>query len=145
MFFSLSTKEGKNLDTKNVKYMTFDNIEYALFPILNDVETKKIVTLFPEDDKQVIVENALERTLFGTLFDTQNKPKLYKSSVAFRIRQWLKNAKIGESTVIMSPSDYAIRVACETRGVKAKIFKQKRGQYRVVFDAKKKYARQKGA
>ncbi len=141
MFFSLSTKEGKNLDTKNVKYMTFDNIEYALFPILNDVETKKSVTPFSEDDKQVIVENALEQALFGT----QNKSKLYKSSVAFRVRQWLKNAKIGESTVIMSPSDYAIRVACETRGVKAKIFKQKRGQFRVVFDAKKKYARQKGA
>lgn len=135
MFISLQTNEGKRLDAKNVKYMTFDNVEYALFPVL------PTFTVMPK--KKIVLDETVNKNL-DEFFDVKKTKKVQVNSVAHKVRQWLSTAKIGESMVIKAPTDYAIRVACETRGVKAKIFKQKRGQYRVVFDAKKKYARQKG-
>lgn len=131
------TKEGKELDTKNVKYMTFDGVEFALFPVLSIVQKK----FFPTDAKEEKVGNALQAALFE---DEYSPSKTHKNSVAYRVRQWLSNAKVGQSTIIEAPTAYSIRVACETRGVKAKIFQQKRGSYRVIFDSRKKYARQKG-
>ena len=135
MFISIQTNEGKRLDAKNVKYMTFDNVEYALFPVLSSLPVPK---------KKVVLDETVNQNL-EEFFDVKRTKKVHPNSVAHKVRQWLSTAKIGESTVIKAPTDYAIRVACEIHGVKAKIFKQKRGQYRVVFDAKKKYARQKGA
>ena len=135
MFISLQTNEGKRLDAKNVKYMTFDNVEYALFPVLSGLPVPK---------KKVVPDETVNQNL-EDFFDVKKTKKVHPNSVAHKVRQWLTTAKIGESTVIKAPTDYAIRVACETRGVKAKIYKQKRGHYRVVYVTKKVYARQRSA
>jgi len=151
MLIALKTDDGKNLDTKNVKFMTLDNTEYAMFPVL---KTEKLLPAkpqkwsvdYPEDAAQERVSNALEDLILGKLGSKgagRGRGVRY-GSVAHKVRQWIDSAKPGDSTTFASPSDCAIRVACETKGVKAKIFKIKRGQYNVMYERDKKYARSVG-
>jgi hypothetical protein len=131
MNIAIQTNEGKQLDLNNVKYMTFDNVEYALLPVIYKlpVPQKKV----PSDEK---INQNLE-DFFGV---TKTK-RVHLNSTAQKVREWLTTAKPGQSTVLKAPSDYAIRVACEIHGVKAKIYKIKRGQFSVVYDRNKTYAR----
>lgn len=151
MLIALKTDDGKNLDTKNVKFMIFDNMEYAMFPVIN---TEKLLPAKPqkwtidcdEDATQERVSNSLEHIILGQL--KNNKPGRGRGvrygSVAHKVRTWIDAAKPGDSTVFQSPSDCAIRVACETKGVKAKIFRIKRGHYNVMYERNKRYARSVG-
>lgn len=138
MNISIQTSEGKQLDTKNIKYMTFDNIEYALLPVVSKPK-------FPIPKKKVISDEVVDNNL-NDFFNVDSETKTRKmntTSTAYKVREWLANAKPGESIILKAPSDYAIRVACETQSVKAKIYKVKRGQYRIIYDRKKVYARAK--
>ena len=148
MQIALQTKEGKQLDTENVKYMVLDNIEYALFPVKNvslsetpvELKEKDVTTPFSFNDAEEEKVNQNLESFFGI-----KHKRVHNRSVAQKVRQWLNTAKPGESTFIKSPSDYAIRVACELQNVKAKIYKVKHGYYSITYDRYKTYARARTA
>lgn len=138
MNISIQTNEGKQLDITNIKYMTFDNIEYAMLPVLSKIP-------FPTLKKKTVSDETVDNNL-NDFFNVESNTKARRvntSSTAHKVREWLANAKPGESVVLKAPSSYAIRVACETQNVKAKIYKVKRGQFTVIYDRKKAYARAK--
>jgi len=155
MNIAIQTNEGKQLDLTNVKYMTFENVEYALLPVLSKTQTSPLNNVVFTDQSNI------NRNL-DAFFETENTPvqtmqpvrkvrrkirvkRTHPNSIAHKVREWLSTAKPGQTTVFKSDTEYAIRVACEIAGVKAKIYTLKRGHFSVTYDRKKVYARMRTA
>jgi hypothetical protein len=124
------TNDGKTLDTNVIKYITIDNVEYAILPVI----AKK---------KQLQSTDAHLPTL-ESFFNVSKKKRVFAQSVANRVRTWFSsNPDIGDTETFRAPTDYAIRVAAENLNRKVAIRQLRKNMYRATYIKPQQYARSK--
>ena len=127
----IKTADGRTLDLSQVKYMSIENVNYALVPVMGKIQPKLKV---PHQNK------SLED--FFDVSDTPRKKGEKVNSTAYKVRQWLEsNPQPGSTINFAAPSDYAIRVAAESKNSRVRIRKLRRGLYNVTFERNQIYAR----
>lgn len=130
MKFVMETNEGKKLDLNTVKYITFDGIEYAMMPVIQFIDQKKLD-----------VGNKFIETLFG-VEEVAPKTRGRADSVSGMVNQWLNaSPKRGETVTFQCNTDHAIRVPCEKRNSKVLIRRIRKGLYSATYQGKFVYAR----
>lgn len=122
------TNDGKTLDTNVIKYISIDNVEYAILPVVRKNKPVNVVK---------------EITSLEDFFNVSNKKKrVVAQSVANRVRNWLNaSPDIGDTEVFKSPSEYAIRVAAENLNRKVAIRQVRKNMYRATYIKPQQYAR----
>lgn len=122
------TNDGKTLDTNVIKYITIDNVEYAILPVLKKSKPVNLI------EKSKTLED---------FFNVRNQSKrIVTQSVANRVRSWFNTSPdVGDSEVFKSKSDYAIRVAAENLNRKVLIRQVRKNMYRATYVKPQQYAR----
>jgi hypothetical protein len=127
MKFFMETNEGKQVDTSNVKYMTFDGVEYAMMAVVKTKQEEK-------------TDYGVLRNLFGE--EIQTHKRTHANSVARKVNDWLNtNPSKGQTQIFVCNTDGAVRVACENRNVKVSLRRVRKNQWAATFEGKKLYAR----
>ena len=115
MKFVIQTADGQTLDTSKVKYLEMDGQRYAMMPVVSvsiSKPTKSVSTR-----------------------------KLPENTTAARVRDWLDNAKVGESITMKAPTRYAISAPAEMRNQCIKIKPLSGKNFRLTYMGEKFYAR----
>lgn len=122
------TNDGKTLDTNVIKYITIDNVEYAILPVLKKSKPVNLI------EKSKTLED---------FFNVRSESKrTVPQSVANRVRSWFSTSPdVGDSEVFKSKSDYAIRVAAEVLNRKVLIRQVRKNMYRATYVKPQQYAR----
>lgn len=141
MKFVMKTTDGKTIDTDEGKPVTIDGIRYMMFRLVDDITPSQFK---PSQFNNIEDENSSLESFFGVTKKKLNSKqrKLNKKSIAYVVRQWLETKpKNGDTINFNAPTDYAIRVAAESKNCKVIIRRVRKGLYNVTFDKKRVYAR----